>query len=209
MIDECDARLAELVEYNGRILNENAACIARTHYRTENIAAADRRKVMVLYNSAEVSGHYCVAATLDDKHYDVLFIYAHDTVFVREGSAGSWLPLTISSLCAYEDGSLDALVDGALQEFRALQPPIPAPRVELLQCRDCGTTFPFGDGERRWFARMGFSRPSRCPSCRAKRTLGRSNEGALGEAVAAPPETTKQALHGSAEDNDERRSGRI
>lgn len=40
---------------------------------------------------------------------------------------------------------------------------------KTLDCIDCGATFIFTAGERRYFASKGLSIPKRCPPCRQKR----------------------------------------
>ena len=41
---------------------------------------------------------------------------------------------------------------------------------KLLQCKECGETFEFTEGEQEFFAQKGFTNePSRCPICRQER----------------------------------------
>lgn len=48
---------------------------------------------------------------------------------------------------------------------------------KTLTCSDCGRQFTFTASEQEFFARKGFSDPSRCPSCRAARKAARSGGG--------------------------------
>lgn len=45
---------------------------------------------------------------------------------------------------------------------------------KTLQCRDCGTSFTFTEGEQAFYAQKGYSEPMRCPSCRAAKKASRS-----------------------------------
>jgi CxxC-x17-CxxC domain-containing protein len=48
---------------------------------------------------------------------------------------------------------------------------------EMLNCVDCGRSFPFTASEQEFFASKGFTnKPSRCSDCRAARKAGRSQE---------------------------------
>jgi ssDNA-binding Zn-finger/Zn-ribbon topoisomerase 1 len=82
--------------------------------------------------------------------------------------------------------------DWCLDSVRQLNPPEAAPLVEhkrgvfvpfdvkmpattttkiegeILQCEDCGADFVFEIGEQEFFDKHGFSKPRRCPSCRAR-----------------------------------------
>lgn len=51
---------------------------------------------------------------------------------------------------------------------------------KMLTCRECGNEFVFTAGEQEFYAERGFVEPSRCPSCRAARRLGRSVVGQSG-----------------------------
>jgi CxxC-x17-CxxC domain-containing protein len=48
------------------------------------------------------------------------------------------------------------------------------PTDSTLTCRDCGQTFTFTSGEREFFASRGYSEPTRCPDCRARRKAERA-----------------------------------
>jgi CxxC-x17-CxxC domain-containing protein len=48
---------------------------------------------------------------------------------------------------------------------------------KILQCRDCGTSFTFTEGEQAFYAQKGYSEPMRCPSCRAAKKASRSGGG--------------------------------
>ena len=39
--------------------------------------------------------------------------------------------------------------------------------VETIVCKDCGTLFPFTDGERQFFYSQGWKKPVRCKACRS------------------------------------------
>lgn len=45
---------------------------------------------------------------------------------------------------------------------------------QTLTCRDCGTAFTFTEGEQAFYQERGFSPPTRCPSCRARRKAERN-----------------------------------
>ena len=47
---------------------------------------------------------------------------------------------------------------------------------EMLVCRDCGQSFVFTAGEQAFYAERGFSKPTRCTSCRAQRRSERNAE---------------------------------
>ncbi|MGD9710719.1 MAG: CxxC-x17-CxxC domain-containing protein [Thermomicrobiales bacterium] len=52
---------------------------------------------------------------------------------------------------------------------------------QTLTCRDCGTQFTFTEGEQAFYQERGFSPPTRCPSCRARRKAERNaNAGSYG-----------------------------
>jgi CxxC-x17-CxxC domain-containing protein len=46
-----------------------------------------------------------------------------------------------------------------------------------LTCRDCGAAFTFTSGEQDFYAGRGYSKPSRCPDCRAARKAERDQGG--------------------------------
>jgi CxxC-x17-CxxC domain-containing protein len=48
---------------------------------------------------------------------------------------------------------------------------------KTLTCSDCGQQFTFTASEQEFFAKKGFSDPSRCPDCRAARKAARSGGG--------------------------------
>jgi len=45
---------------------------------------------------------------------------------------------------------------------------------KILTCSDCGQQFTFTASEQEFFAKKGFTDPSRCPNCRAARKAARS-----------------------------------
>ena len=45
---------------------------------------------------------------------------------------------------------------------------------KILTCSDCGQQFTFTASEQEFFAKKGFTDPSRCPDCRAARKAARS-----------------------------------
>ncbi len=48
---------------------------------------------------------------------------------------------------------------------------------KILQCRDCGTSFTFTEGEQAFYSQKGYSEPLRCPTCRAAKKASRSGGG--------------------------------
>ena len=48
---------------------------------------------------------------------------------------------------------------------------------KTLTCTDCGKQFTFTASEQEFFAKKGFSDPSRCPDCRAARKAARNAGG--------------------------------
>ena len=46
---------------------------------------------------------------------------------------------------------------------------------QSLICRDCGTEFTFTAGEQAFYQERGFSAPTRCSSCRARRKAERNS----------------------------------
>ncbi len=48
---------------------------------------------------------------------------------------------------------------------------------KILSCSDCGQQFTFTASEQEFFAKKGFTDPSRCPDCRAARKAARSGGG--------------------------------
>jgi CxxC-x17-CxxC domain-containing protein len=51
------------------------------------------------------------------------------------------------------------------------------PADTTLTCRDCGQAFTFTAGEQEFYASRGFSEPTRCPDCRARRKTERDSGG--------------------------------
>ena len=51
---------------------------------------------------------------------------------------------------------------------------------KTLVCSDCGREFTFAASEQEFFAKKGFSDPSRCPDCRAARKASREGGGGFG-----------------------------
>jgi CxxC-x17-CxxC domain-containing protein len=51
------------------------------------------------------------------------------------------------------------------------------PADTTLTCRDCGQAFTFTSGEQAFYASRGFSEPTRCPDCRARRKAERDGGG--------------------------------
>jgi CxxC-x17-CxxC domain-containing protein len=51
---------------------------------------------------------------------------------------------------------------------------------KTLVCSDCGREFTFTASEQEFFAKKGFSDPSRCPDCRAARKASRESGGSFG-----------------------------
>ncbi len=51
---------------------------------------------------------------------------------------------------------------------------------KTLTCSDCGRQFTFTASEQEFFARKGFSDPSRCPDCRAARKAARAGGDSYG-----------------------------
>ncbi len=45
---------------------------------------------------------------------------------------------------------------------------------KILTCSDCGQQFTFSASEQEFFAKKGFTDPSRCPDCRAARKAARA-----------------------------------
>ena len=41
---------------------------------------------------------------------------------------------------------------------------------KYIQCRDCGRSFGFTNGDREYYMKKGFNEPSRCPDCRANKS---------------------------------------
>lgn len=56
---------------------------------------------------------------------------------------------------------------------------------QQLQCRDCGTTFTFTEGEQEFYNSKNLSAPQRCKDCRSKRKNERMAERQLHDAVCA------------------------
>ena len=54
---------------------------------------------------------------------------------------------------------------------------------QQLQCRDCGQTFVFTDGEQEFYASKQLSAPQRCKDCRAKRKNERMQDRQMHDAV--------------------------
>ncbi len=56
---------------------------------------------------------------------------------------------------------------------------------QQLQCRDCGSSFTFTDGEQEFYTSRGLSAPQRCKDCRQKRKNERLNSRQMYPAVCA------------------------
>eukprot|EP00290_Baffinella_frigidus_P013377 CAMPEP_0180163836 /NCGR_PEP_ID=MMETSP0986-20121125/30028_1 /TAXON_ID=697907 /ORGANISM="non described non described, Strain CCMP2293" /LENGTH=229 /DNA_ID=CAMNT_0022114531 /DNA_START=25 /DNA_END=714 /DNA_ORIENTATION=+ len=56
---------------------------------------------------------------------------------------------------------------------------------EMIECRDCKEEFPFTAGQQKFHASKGFSNPTRCAECKAKKGKRGSGGGAPADAVAA------------------------
>ena len=54
----------------------------------------------------------------------------------------------------------------------------PSPEDVTINCLDCGTSFVFTAGERRFFEAKSFTVPFRCRSCRLVRRAAREREDA-------------------------------
>lgn len=49
------------------------------------------------------------------------------------------------------------------------------PKDKQLTCKDCNKPFVFTEGEQKFYAKMKYHPPSRCPDCRKKRKQSRQN----------------------------------
>jgi CxxC-x17-CxxC domain-containing protein len=47
---------------------------------------------------------------------------------------------------------------------------------KTLQCRDCGNSFTFTEGEQDFYSTKGYSDPQRCPDCRAAKKASRGGD---------------------------------
>jgi CxxC-x17-CxxC domain-containing protein len=47
---------------------------------------------------------------------------------------------------------------------------------KTLQCRDCGQSFTFTEGEQEFYNSRGYTEPQRCPECRAAKKAARGND---------------------------------
>jgi CxxC-x17-CxxC domain-containing protein len=47
---------------------------------------------------------------------------------------------------------------------------------KTLQCRDCGKSFTFTEGEQEFYNSRGYTEPQRCPDCRAAKKAARGND---------------------------------
>lgn len=56
---------------------------------------------------------------------------------------------------------------------------------QQLQCRDCGQTFTFTDGEQEFYASKQLSAPQRCKDCRNARKNERMQDRQMHDAVCA------------------------
>lgn len=56
---------------------------------------------------------------------------------------------------------------------------------QQLQCRDCGGSFTFTDGEQEFYASKNLSAPQRCKNCRSARKAERTANREMHDAVCA------------------------
>lgn len=56
---------------------------------------------------------------------------------------------------------------------------------QQLQCRDCGQTFTFTEGEQEFYTSRNLSAPGRCKDCRGARKTQRMQERTMHDAVCA------------------------
>jgi hypothetical protein len=47
--------------------------------------------------------------------------------------------------------------------------------TDIRTCRDCLAPFVFTEGEKRFFEARGFTPPTRCPACRARKRAERED----------------------------------